>query len=54
MRHLDALAATRDLAPSGEGGRAKLHAKRGAGLGGRNNDDGNLNLKHRDFLDEQQ
>jgi hypothetical protein len=53
MRHLDALAATRDLTPSCERGGAKLNAERDAGLGGRDNDDGGLNLKHRNLLNDQ-
>jgi hypothetical protein len=53
MRHLDALAATRDLAPSRECGGAKLNAERSTGLSGRDNDDGSLNLKHRNLLDDQ-
>jgi hypothetical protein len=53
MRHLDALAATRDLAPGRERGGAKLGAERGTGLGSRDNDDGGLKLKHRNLLNDQ-
>jgi outer membrane scaffolding protein for murein synthesis (MipA/OmpV family) len=47
MGHLDTLAAACNLEPSRLRGRAQLSAKRCAGLGGRNDDDGSLNLKHR-------
>src|ERR1700722_7614328 len=53
MRHLDALAAAGDLQPRRQCGRAKLNAERRTGLSGRNNDDGSLNLKHLDLLNEQ-
>ena len=50
VRHLESLAATGDFAPGGEAGRAKLDAEGRAGLGGRNDDDGGLNLKHEKLL----
>jgi hypothetical protein len=51
--HLETLAAARDLAPSRQGSRTELNAERRASLGRRNNDDGSLNLEHRNLLEEQ-
>jgi hypothetical protein len=50
MRHFDTLAAPGDFAPRRQSGRAKLNAERSTSLGGRNNDNGSLNLEHRNLL----
>jgi hypothetical protein len=51
MRHLQPLATAGKLAPGRQRGRAKLNAERRAGLDGRNDDDGSLDLEHGDLLD---
>ena len=46
MRHLESLATAGEFAPGRQRGRAKLGAECRAGFGGRNDDDGSLDLKH--------
>ena len=46
-------AAAGDLAPGRQRGRAELNAERRPGFGGRNDEDGSLNLEHGDLLNEQ-
>ena len=53
VRHLDPLTTTADLSPSRQGSRTELDAECGSGFGRRNNDDGRLNLEHRNLLNEQ-
>lgn len=53
VRHLDSLATTGDLSPRRQRGGLDLDTKRSTGLSGRNNDNGSLNLEHRNLLNEQ-
>jgi hypothetical protein len=53
IRHLNTLAATRYLTPGRQGSGTELNAERGTGLGGWDDDDGSLNLEHRNLLNEQ-
>jgi len=53
IRHFDTLAAAGNFTPGRESSRAKLDPERSTSLGGWNNDDGSLNLEHRNILKEQ-